>query len=123
MNYCLMTQSSHRTLTDDFMRTLTSRWPTASLKNISDPRDNHAVEFQIPTNGATIDGALNREGSGVIYHGEIRDCAQFALWYQTAFHEGQPYLMFDEGYNRHIALRPDTTVEDIVRALTDPPYD
>lgn len=72
-------------------------------------------------NSSMIDGALNREGSGLIYTGAIRDCAEFALWCQVTFPEGQPYMLFDEGYNRHISLRPDTTVEEVVRALTDLP--
>jgi hypothetical protein len=119
MNYYLMTQSGHNIQPEHFIRLLSSQWPTATIKIISDPQDNHAVEFQLSMDSSTLDGALNREGSGLIYTGAIRDCAEFALWYRAASPEGQPYLMFDEGYNRHISLRADTTTEEIVRALTD----
>jgi hypothetical protein len=70
---------------------------------------------------STVLGALNREGSAVIYYGDIRDCAEFALWYQAVVPEARPLLLFDEGYNRSIELRPKTTVEDIIRALCDDP--
>lgn len=119
MNYCLMTQSGHNIEPEYFMKLLAARWPAAVIKFVSDPQDGHAVEFRLSMGSSTMEGALNREGSGLIYAGAIRDCAEFALWCQATFPEGQPYLMFDEGYNRHISLRLDTTREEIVSALSD----
>jgi hypothetical protein len=33
--------------------------------------------------------------------------------------KGRPFLLFDEGYNHSIELRPETTVEDIISALVE----
>ncbi|KFA90560.1 hypothetical protein [Archangium violaceum] len=68
---------------------------------------------------SSIDGHLNLEGSTVVFHGAPGDCAEFALEYRAIFPQGQPFLLFDEGYNRSIELRPETTGEDIVSALQD----
>jgi hypothetical protein len=65
--------------------------------------------------------SVNLEGSTVVFYGTPRDCAEFALEYQALFPRGQPFLLFDEGYNRSIELRPETTTEDILRALHDAP--
>jgi hypothetical protein len=65
---------------------------------------------------ASTDGALRSVDS--VSGGR---CAEFALGYQAIFPKGQPFLLFDEGYNRSIELRPETTSENIVSALHDTP--
>ncbi len=69
---------------------------------------------------STLLGSLNRERSTVIFYGAIRDCAKFALWYQSVVPE-LGLLMFDEGYDRSLALQPDTTAGGIIHALSDEP--
>ncbi|PTL76240.1 hypothetical protein [Vitiosangium sp. GDMCC 1.1324] len=117
MDYFLMARDDWRIQTERFVELLASEWPAVKLKLIPDPQDNHAVEFRLPMKESMVLGALNREGSAIIYYGALRDCAEFALWYQSVVPEAQPFLLFDEGYNCSIELKPETTAEEIIRAL------
>jgi hypothetical protein len=121
MDYFLMSRNRRSIEVQRFTDLLASRWPSSKVKRISDPQDHHSVEFQLPMSESTVLGALNREGSTVIFYGALRDCAEFALWYQSAVPELCPLIMFDEGYDRSIDLRTDTTAEDIIQALCDEP--
>jgi hypothetical protein len=121
MDYFLMSRNRRSIAVQRFTALLTSRWPASTVTLISDPEDHHSVEFQLPMRESTLLGALNREGSAVIFYGAIRDCAEFALWYQSAVPELCPLHMFDEGYDRSVDLRPNTTAEDIIHSLCDEP--
>lgn len=119
MDYFLMSRGRRRIEVERFVDLLRVRWPTSRIKMIPDPEDHHSVEFELPMKESMLLGSLNREGSTVIFYGAIRDCAGFALWYQSAVPEVCPLLMFDESHDRSIGLQPDTTADDIIRALSD----
>jgi len=103
----------------EFIQTLTSQWYSAAIEPVDVPGGTRSIDFRIQMSESSIDGHFNLEGSTVVFYGAIRDCAEFALWYQTPMPEGRPFLLFDEGYNHSIELRPETTVEDIIRALVE----
>jgi hypothetical protein len=121
MDYFLMSRARRSIEVQRFIDLLRVRWPASRLKTRPAPEDHHSVEFELPMEESTLLGSLNREGSTVIFYGAIRDCAGFALWYQSVVPELCPLLMFDEGYDRSIDLRPDTTAGDIIHALSDEP--
>ena len=121
MDYFLMSRDRRSIEVERFIDLLRARWPTSRLKTLPDPEDQHSVEFELPMEESTLLGSLNREGSTVMFYGAIRDCAGFALWYQSVVPELCPLLMFDEGYDRSIDLQPGTTAGDIIHALTDEP--
>jgi hypothetical protein len=121
MDYFLMSRDRRSIEVERFIDLLRARWPASRLKTLPDPEDHHSVEFELPMEESTLLGSLNREGSTVIFYGAIRDCAGFALWYQSVVPELCPLLMFDEGYGRSIGLQPDTTAGDIIHALSDEP--
>lgn len=121
MDYFLMSQDRRSIEVERFIDLLRARWPASRIKTLPDPEDHHSVEFELPMEESTLLGSLNREGSTVIFYGAIRDCAGFALWYQSVVPELCPLLMFDEGYDRSIDLQPDTTAGDIIHALSDEP--
>ena len=102
-----------------FIDLLGSQWPGGKIKNLVDLEDHHSVEFELPMEESTLLGSLNREGSTLVFYGAIRDCAMFALWYQSAAPDVCPLLMFDEGYERSIDIHPGTTPRDIIHALSD----
>jgi hypothetical protein len=121
MDYFLMAQDRRSIAVERFIELLRARWPTSSIKTLPDPEDHHSVEFELPMEASTLLGSLNREGSTVIFYGAIRDCAGFALWFQSVVPELCPLLMFDEGHDRSIDLQPDTTASDIIHVLSDEP--
>jgi len=117
MDYFLMGREGWSLSEQEFIQFLTSRWHFATIKPVDIPGGSRSVDFRIPMSESSIDGHFNLEGSAVVFYGDIRDCAEFALWYQSSMPEGRPFLLFDEGYNHSIELRPETTVEDIISAL------
>jgi hypothetical protein len=121
MDYFLIAREGWGIPVQRFTLLLTSRWPTATIQSVEIPGGNRSVEFRLPMQESTIHGALNLEGSAVIFYGAIRDCADFALWYQATVPEGQPFLLCDEGYNQSIVLNEQTTVEEICRVIEGEP--
>jgi hypothetical protein len=49
--------------------------------------------------------------------GDFHDCAAFAVWIRTLVPAEHTLIFCDEGYTHDIALRPETTPEDILRAF------
>lgn len=121
MDYFLMGREGWCLSAREFIEHLASRWPSATIKSVDIPGGSRSVDFRIRLSESWIDGHLNLEGSTVVFYGAIRDCAEFALWYQASMPKGRPFLLFDEGYNHSIELQPETTVEDIISALHDAP--
>jgi hypothetical protein len=121
VDYFLMGREGWSLTEQEFIRLLNSRWPSATIKRVAIPGGDLAVDFRVPMSESVIDGHFNIKGSAVVFYGDIRDCAEFSLWYKAALPTGQPFLLFDEGYNRDIQLQPETTVEDIISALRDEP--
>jgi hypothetical protein len=118
MDYFLLAREGWGISEQQLAQLLRAHWPSVRIEKITKPTDSHSIEFQLPMKESTLQGALNREGSTIIYFGAMRDCAEFALWYQSVVPpEGHPLLLFDEGYNRSIELQARTTVEDILEAL------
>ena len=121
MDYILMGREGWCLSEQEFIQVLSSRWPSTIIKPIDVPGGMRSVDFRIRMSESSIDGHFNLEGSTAVFYGTPRDCAEFALGYQALFSNGQPFLLFDEGYNRSIELRPETTIEDIINALHDTP--
>jgi hypothetical protein len=121
VDYFLMGRQGWSLSEQEFIQVLTSRWPSASIKPLDIPGGARSIDFRIQMPESVLDGHFNLEGSIAVFYGAPRDCAEFALGYQALFLQGQPFLLFDEGYNRSIELRPETTIENIIRALHDAP--
>ena len=125
MDYFLIAPEGWGISEQQFTRIITTRWPATIFKKVANPGDahTHSLEFQLPMEESTLYGALNRDGSAIIYFGDLRDCAKFALWYQSVVSpEALPLLLCDESYNRSIELQAGTTVEEILHAFSyEPP--
>ena len=121
MDYFLISLEDWSIPAQRFIHLLQSSWPGVVIKPGPIPGGHRAFEFQLPMRKSTLDGSLNSEGSAIIFYAAPRDCADFALWYQATVPEARPLLLCDEGNNRRIELKPETTAEDIVRALSDEP--
>lgn len=64
-----------------------------------------------------LEGRFNSAMSGVVLHYDIHDAAPFALWFRKLVPDTQMLEFYDEGYNAHIELRPETTEAEIVRGV------
>jgi len=118
MDYFLLAREGWGISEQQLTQLLRAQWPSIHIEKITKPTDSHCIEFQLPMKESPLQGALNRDGSAIIYFGAMRDCAEFALWYQSVVPpEARPLQLFDEGYNRSIELQDRTTVEDILNAL------
>lgn len=117
VDYFIMGREDWRLSEQEFIQALLSRWLSASIRPVDIPGGSRSVDFSLQMSESLIDGYFNPTNSAVIFFGTARDCAEFALAYQALFPMGQPYLFFDEGYNRSIELRPDTTTEHIIRVI------
>jgi hypothetical protein len=117
MNYFLIARDGWHMPAEELARILRSQWPSVEMDFPPRASANRSLEFWLQMMESPLHGALNREGSTLIFMGAMRDCARFALWYQEKVPEACPLLLCDEGYNSSITLQPETTAEDILRAL------
>jgi hypothetical protein len=121
VDYFLVGREGWSITEQEFIELVLSRWPSATINPVGLPGGTRSIDFRMQMPESVMEGHFNIKGSTVVFYGTIHDCAGFALWYQTALSEGGPFLLFDEGYNRSIELRPDTSVEDILGTFHDAP--
>ena len=117
MNYFFITEREGLLPPPRFTQLLRSRWPQATVEEVRDPADIHALEFSIPMANSRVDGSLNREGDSVVFIGDIRDCAEFALWCHGQIPPDEPATFCDEGISGSIEFNATTTLADILHAF------
>lgn len=100
-----------------FVEHLHIKWPTAEVREVSDPGDPYLLEWILPI-GYRIDGALHRSLTTISLEGGLEDCASFAVWYRTLVPSKNGLLFFDQGYHAHVNLQDETTEQQIVDAFT-----
>src|SRR5687768_15670923 len=110
MNYFFITEQEGVFPAPRFAQLLRSRWPRATVEEVQDPADIHALEFSIPMEHSRVDGSLNREGDSVVFIGDLRDCAGFALWCQSLTPPGEPATFCNEGMSGSIGFTVATTL-------------
>ncbi|HZH75750.1 MAG TPA: hypothetical protein VEY88_06940 [Archangium sp.] len=120
MNYFVITESEGVVSPTTFAQRLRSRWPTATTEEIRNPASSHALEFSVPLTHSQVDGSLNREGCSIVFIGDIRDCADFALWCRTLLPPEEPATFCDESMSGSLALDTSTTLGDILEAFGYP---
>jgi hypothetical protein len=123
MNYFFITERAGLIPAPLFTQRLRSRWPQSTVDEVQDPADIHALEFSVPMAHSRVDGSLNREGDSVVFIGDLRDCAEFALWCYGQIAPGEPATFCDEGMSGSIEFNAATTRSDIFRAFRYPPMD
>lgn len=100
---------------EDFKRALERAWPGATAKIVS--HFGTSVEYEVPMRHYVLSGRLNDAGQVFTFEKGIQDCAAFAVWIRTLVPPEHPLIFCDEGYSHDVALRPETTPEDILRAF------
>ncbi|QRN98348.1 hypothetical protein JRI60_04605 [Archangium violaceum] len=117
MNYFIVTQTDGVIQITSFAQRLTSRWPQTHLEEISNPASSHALEFRIPMTHSRVDGSINRAGSALVFIGDLRDCAELALWCRSTLPAHEPLTLCDEGMSGSIELEQETTLAEIYAAF------
>ncbi|PTL83547.1 hypothetical protein [Vitiosangium sp. GDMCC 1.1324] len=117
MKYFVITESDDLVLAPDFARLLCAHWPQATVEPVSDPASSYALEFRIPMAHSHVDGSLNRAGSAIAFIGDLRDCAEFALWCRSIAPPSESLTLCDESMSGTLALESATTAADILQAF------
>ncbi len=92
-----------------FLEFLRSRWPQARVKEVLNTLSVHALEFNIPMPHSQLDGSLHRGGGAVVFVGDIRDCAEFALWCRSIIPRGESATFCDESMSATLELDATTS--------------
>ena len=117
MNYFFITQRPGLLPASHFLQSARSHWPMAQVEEVRNPADIHALEFSIPMAHSRVYGSLNRGGDSVVFVGEFRDCAEFALWCRSLIPLGEVATFCDESMSGNLDLDASTTLADILRAF------
>jgi hypothetical protein len=122
MKYFVITESDDLVSAPGFARLLCAQWPQATVEHVSDPLSNYALEFSVPMAHSHVDGSLNRAGSAIAFIGDLRDCAEFALWCRSIIPAHEPLTLCDESMSGSLLLESATTVTHIFDSFRyDPP--
>jgi len=92
----------------DFLRELRQRWPRAHVEVIRDPARSYCCAWVIPVEDRALEGGLARDGKSVTVDGQIRDCAEFTVWFRSQVPADRPLIFCDDAYNHDIELLADT---------------
>jgi hypothetical protein len=65
-----------------------------------------------------VDGSLNREGCSIVFIGDIRDWADFALWRRMLLPQEEPATFCDESMSGSLEIEGSTTRSDILQAFS-----
>jgi hypothetical protein len=118
MNYFFITQRKHVLPPAPFFRQfLRSRWPQAQVEDVLNPTDAHELEFTVPMLHSEVYGSLHRGGEAVVFVGDLRDCAEFALWCQSIIPSGEVATFCDESMSGILEVGAATTVADILQSF------
>lgn len=105
---------------DDLRRRIAERYPGAQVRGPDSAADAYQLHWTIPTHsGIPLEGALDREGDGLVLDGDVDDAAEFAIWIRSQAPKGSALLFYDEGYTASVEVGPDTPAADLVTPFVD----
>jgi hypothetical protein len=90
---------------DEFEQRLRVRWPDARIRLLAVHVDEpNAVEWEVPMTHNLLMGKFARDGTYIVLRGDVRDCAEVAVWFREIVPEVQPLIFFNEGYTAQVDL-------------------
>jgi hypothetical protein len=95
----------------EFERQLRAHWPDASIEL----RDNgiYELEWEVPMTHNLLVGKLDRDRTYIVLRGDVRDCAEVAVWFREIVSNVQPLIFFNEGYTAQIDLHRGMKPEEV----------
>lgn len=93
---------------------LRQHWAEIVLRT-STTAGHTAIEWTLPMEHGPLEGGIDRSGQAVYMDGDIRDCAQFAVWVRTLVPLQQGLIFYDEGYSADVNIEAESSVNDLVK--------
>ncbi len=101
----------------DFIESLKQHWSKIEINLINNAEDFYSLEWIIkfPNKNQRLDGALHQDKQGISLDGDLKTCANFAIWFRSLVPENQALLFYDQGYNFDIQLQKNTQILDFMK--------
>ncbi|WP_309896826.1 hypothetical protein [Archangium sp.] len=104
----------------EFTSCLTARWPSATVKPISDPERNFVLEFHVPMADSRLEGLLHKTSGALTFEGvPLQEISEFVQWCRALVPSHLPFLFCDEGMNGEVQVTPTMTAAQILEAFYD----
>lgn len=118
MNYFVSPpeETSWRMEPSAFVADLLTRWPTAKVQYEADS-ETHSHFWVVQMSHDVLEGRFFRDDEGVALDGDMRDCADFALWFRSLVPPEQELWFYDQSYSAHVKLKPNTTATTVEAAF------
>ena len=118
MNYFVKPpeETNWRIAPGTFLADLMARWPTAKVQNLPNS-ETYSHFWAVQMSHDVLEGRFFRDGEGVALDGDIRDCADFALWFRSLVPPEQELWFYDQAYSAHVNLKPGTTATTVEAAF------
>jgi hypothetical protein len=117
MSYFIISRGDWSIPAQEFVQHLRSQWPSAVTREDTDPESSDSFEFTLGMPHSEVEGALNRSGKSLYFDSDIRDAAEFALWFRSLAPPEEPLVLCDEAMSALLELEPGTNETDIFRAF------
>ncbi len=117
MKFYIITEEEGLPEASDFASRLSARWSGAKVKQISDPKWSHTLEFQVPMAHSNVEGLLDRTGGSINFEGDIQDMSEFVQWCRSLVPAHLRLIFCDEGLNGEVKVTPPMTASDILQAF------
>jgi len=114
MNYTLIPRGGWGMPVQELAQRMRAHWPSARVQESDAPDSRWRVDFHVPMPHSEVVGTVRRSVSAMVFTGDLRDCAGFALWCRSVVPAEELLLLCDQG---HLRLEAATTVEDVLQAF------
>ena len=114
MNYKLIARQGWGMPLQVLVQRVARQWPGARLVEDENPDSRWRFVFHVPMTHSEVSGRFERKISALVFTGDPRDCAGFALWCRSVVPTDQLLLMCDGG---SLYLNGGTTAEELLGAF------
>ncbi|HZI04161.1 MAG TPA: hypothetical protein VEZ71_09080 [Archangium sp.] len=118
MKFFIMVEGGGLPSASDFTSSLSTRWPGATVKQISNPERSYALEFSVPMADSALEGLLDRTSHSMTFEGaSLREISGFVQWCRALVPAHLPLTFCDESMNGEVKVTPAMTAEEILEAF------
>jgi hypothetical protein len=110
MNYDLIPRGGWGVPLPILVQHLRASWPSARIVESEAPESPWSIAFHVPMRYAEVSGTFRQKVHAMVFTGDPRDCAEFALWCRAAVPAKELLLLCDRG---NYLLEAGMTVEEL----------
>ena len=96
-----------------FINQLSDNWPVTKLVRWEDLRYPYTIEWTQEINNVFVEGQLARTLNAITLEGDVKDCAEIALWFRRLVPLQTNLLFFDVDYTSSIEVKMNTILKEI----------